>query len=411
MQDRVRDVARSAFMIILLPACVGDASESGLWTQRDSAGIQIIESGIPEQEWTVDPEADLRIGSLDRDSTQLLDEVVYAAWLPDASVVVADDGLDQVRVYDSAGRHVLTRGGPGEGPAEFSRMQTALLLGADTIVIFDPRLRRLTWLPLQDGSPRELHVDLIPSGEFRLIGRTSSQGLVFEQMESHPDVSSADYQYQRDTVALRVYGPTEQGETILRAPGSEALFYIGTNASGRPSYTLRMPLPFAARVQSTIANDEIVTAHGLNRQIETRDMAGSLRRITRVASTTAALTQTQRERFIEHNVEESAGNMDAVTARKNAEVWLGILSADHKVPPFDQIIVDTSGYVWVRDYMMPWESNEPQHWTVLDAESRPAARVRTPAGVTVTQVAEDRIVGVARGAFDEQYVVVHRLQR
>lgn len=103
------------------------------------------------------------------------------------------------------------------------------------------------------------------------------------------------------------------------------------------------------------------------------------------------MSDADRDRFVDFAAERSASSHVDPAVRRDA------------APPFHLILADGSN-VWVRDYVLPWNEDSLRTWTVFDDEGRAVARVATPDGVTVTHVAADRITGIARGEFDEQYV-------
>lgn len=69
---------------------------------------------------------------------------------PRGDIVVPERQDYRVRIYDSAGTPVATVGRSGEGPGEFQRV-TAGLWAADTLVVYDLPLSRLTYF-LLDGT-------------------------------------------------------------------------------------------------------------------------------------------------------------------------------------------------------------------------------------------------------------------
>src|SRR5688572_26508041 len=98
-------------------ACTGDSG--GTYTIRDSAGVTIVENAdagwTAGKEWRVDTVPSFDIGVADGDSALMLHEVVHARRLRDGRVAIANSGSSQVRIYDSAGRHLQSIGGRGRG--------------------------------------------------------------------------------------------------------------------------------------------------------------------------------------------------------------------------------------------------------------------------------------------------------
>ena len=91
---------------------------------RDSAGVEIVESTGPSWQggegWRVDPDPLLRLGVVDGDPAYQFSGIAGLARLEDGTVVVADEGSQEVRFFDAGGKVVAVVGGGGGGPGEFT---------------------------------------------------------------------------------------------------------------------------------------------------------------------------------------------------------------------------------------------------------------------------------------------------
>jgi hypothetical protein len=354
----------------------------------------------------------MRIGVIEGDSTLQFDEVRHAASLSDGRVLVVDAGARQVLVYSPEGTRLAVHGGAGEGPGEFRAIESAWTAAGDTVILYDSRSRRLTWISLADGALRDRAVAGGGAGDVRILGPESDGSVLLEVMESHPDLTRADYSYSRDTLAVVAVPQTGEPITILRIAGSETLFWLAAS-DGQPSYVVTIELPFATHVVAAAIEPGLFVAHGLRRQIEIHDMTGTLRSISRITpDRVRPLTPGDRDRFVQLQVDRAreSGQVDPTARERIARDQVDMVPSDHVVPPFDRILTDGTG-VWIRDYVLPWEAERPQTWTVFDSEGRALARATTPAGMLVTHISADRITGIVRGDFDEQYVVTYGLLR
>lgn len=85
-----------------------------------------------------------RVGELDGPANYLFGKIRDATMNGDTELVVLDSQYNEFRVYDGMGRFLLSGGGSGEGPGEFTR-PTALALGmGNKIYVADIRLLRLS---------------------------------------------------------------------------------------------------------------------------------------------------------------------------------------------------------------------------------------------------------------------------
>ena len=82
-------------------------------------------------------------------------------------------------------------------------------------------------------------------------------------------------------------------------------------------------------------------------------------------------------------------------------------------PFFDALELDTAGYLWVRE-PAPADADEAEvsrTWQVFDPDGVWLGRFETPAGLRVTEIGEDYLLGIVRDDFDVEYVRMYRLER
>lgn len=408
-----RSCLAASGLVLLCAACGGDDSAGDGAMDRDSAGIRIVENGTPPALWGAADSPSVRIGVVEGDSAYQLHDVRHAARTADGGVVVVDGGAHQVRWFDPAGTHRASMGRQGRGPGEFVDMTSAVLAPGDTLLVLDSRTRRVTRIT------RAGFVDERTLGDSRLgrsesiLAAGSDGRLLIRADLATPDLTRAEYTRSRDTTMVLAFASPDAIDTIVRLPGTEALDWLGLNADGRPSYTIRMDLPFARRTLAAAHANGVVIADGSRRQMLFADAAGVVRRIVRRADDgPRAVSAAQRDSFIAHSVRlaREQGRVEPGVAAKNAGDRVGMLPADHPQPAFDRLLVDPAGPVWLRTFTPAWKSDEVQHWTVFDADGRAIARATTPAGVEVMHVRDGHVTGLVRDSLDVQYVVVHAIR-
>ena len=105
---------------------------------RDSAGILITENARPADGsrlgWRIGPEPTVMIGAVEGEDPYLLYLVRSAFRLPDGRIVIPDLGTDEMRVFTATGTHLMSWGGKGPGPGEFSTLFGAGPWPGDSIV-------------------------------------------------------------------------------------------------------------------------------------------------------------------------------------------------------------------------------------------------------------------------------------
>ena len=128
-----------------------DATERPSFQVRDSAGVEIVESGFPllsgAEAWSVAADPVLQIGQVEGEAPYLFTSVRDAVRAPDGRIVVVDSSFE-VRVFDAQGRHLTSFGRRGDGPREFGGAPWLSLAPPDTLVTWDPGHYRLSWFDL-----------------------------------------------------------------------------------------------------------------------------------------------------------------------------------------------------------------------------------------------------------------------
>ena len=128
-------------MAIVAVAACGDGTLAGRSATMvtDSAGIQIVTSDpwTMEAHCAIGDEPVLSIGAREGDPPHMFFQVRAAARLSDGSVAVVDGSSREIRVFAETGAHLVSMGGRGEGPGEFSSPWLLWVLPGDTLWVGD----------------------------------------------------------------------------------------------------------------------------------------------------------------------------------------------------------------------------------------------------------------------------------
>jgi hypothetical protein len=142
---------------------------------------------------------------------------------------------------------------------------------------------------------------------------------------------------------------------------------------------------------------------------------GAPRHIMRVATEPRPVTQAElaaaRERAME--AQRESGRQLAQQMGRPVEEPTVQFTHRETHPFFDALELDTAGYLWVRE-PLPGDAVDgeaPRTWQVFDPEGVWLGSVETPAGVRVTEIGEDYLLGIVRDEFDVEYVRMYRLER
>lgn len=121
-RGRVWRVSTAVMAFHVVAAC-GPAVETV--ERRDSLGVAIVESHAPAwgvgPSWQLDTSPRLSLGRDDGEPAELFHRLVATVRQPNGDVAVMDGATQELRLFDSAGRHRWTFGRRGAAPVSFGR--------------------------------------------------------------------------------------------------------------------------------------------------------------------------------------------------------------------------------------------------------------------------------------------------
>ena len=133
-----------------LAACLGMLScgaatdDPSLVQRRDGAGVEIVEALRPmwgdssPARWSLDPDPVVDLAQSGTGPYHQFDQVVGMARRSDGSLLVADAGWTEIRLYASDGGFLGSAGREGEGPGEFSGgIEEMHRVAGDTLWVLD----------------------------------------------------------------------------------------------------------------------------------------------------------------------------------------------------------------------------------------------------------------------------------
>jgi hypothetical protein len=276
-------------LLSLAVACGPDipASEWG-GTISDSAGIRIVRNpadGLwrPGEGWTY-TEA-LKIGADVGEPEYEFGAVTSIQVDPQGRIYVFDGMAGQIRVYDAGGTHLLSFGGQGEGPGEFSRGAAGAFLTRDgRLLVPDLGNQRISTLS-SDGAFLGSVLVSYASG-FPVRWDADEGGNLFVQRRAmgfneDPELAAGD--------PLVRIGPDGAEESVVLLPKAQTVWMEG--AAPRFRYFADEP-SWDAGPGGTIR-----TAMTQRYRIEVRDPDGSIRFILTKPWDQRPVTEADRRRF------------------------------------------------------------------------------------------------------------------
>jgi hypothetical protein len=382
------------------------------FTERDSAGVRIVESmaGMwsEGEGWRVGAEPTLEIGVVEGSPAYQFSSIMSALRLGDRRILVAERTTGELRFFGPEGAFLAAVGRRGDGPGEFGNIATALPYRGDSILVCDSRARRITVL---DRTGRLGRVQSVqspdPPGGVRTQGTGStivvpvpggSQGTFADGRLVHTATASValdlgDF-YRPEIAFMRL---TAEGE-----PDRE----LGTFAGPGLGFGDGAPGPFEPGFDRVIDGERIYVVTGDGLQIEVRTSDGSRERLIRAHHRDLTVTQTHREAYLGKMRRAAAPE----TSAAELERTIAQIEFPATLPAFAELLVDAGGYLWAQGYPTPGVEG-PNSWSIFNPEGRLLGEVKTPAGLDLHQIGQDFLLGVWRDELDVQYVRMYALER
>lgn len=349
-------------------------------------------------DFSVLSEPDLHIGVLDGDPEYQFSRLIQVVMLDNGTIVTADAGTRELKGYDANGEHVFTSGGEGGGPGEFRNIELLARLPGDTLLVYDDRLNRVSIFDSRGMYARS----------FRIMTTEDSGPWIRGVFRSGHMLAQVRRGFGIGTFSD---GVAELNRTFLvHDPDGAVVDTLGDLRVGRmfvQNYENRSgyhSIPFDSHLVLTVAGDLIY--HGYSDEYAVHVLERNGKPVCTATSNAARSPVTDDD---VHAYFENAYANEPADVRQRARQVYDRMPIPSQMPAFSKILVDPAGNIWVQDHMWPWR--EPRLWTVFDSNCQELGRVETPARLQVTQIGNDHIIGIWRDEFDVNYVRRHRLVR
>jgi len=385
----------------------GTACRRAIWaTVRDSSGVVIVENpGSPPSDatrWSVAPEPDLTIGTVEGDSSYQLFGVAGAHRTADGRIAVVNAGSWEVRIYDAQGTFLRSFGRRGGGPEEFGM---PVLGGAvsDTLVVVDRGQHRTAMVHPDDGFVRLARVDDQVGGYLNPAGAFGTGQVVFGGAFDMRRIGELQEGMNRAHTFYRSANPDgSMAADFGDMPGAE--FFIRTLEGSGPDSRPAL-IPFGKLPLATVSPDRFYFAASEEYEIEVYDPSGKLTRLIRVDRDLVPVTAEDGSRHIEGMAADAARENEAHVIRER----LGRLPLPETFPTFANLKADALGYLWAERYRRPGQ--EDSVWDIFDPEGVLTAEIAIPRRVYPLEIGDDYLLGLHRDELDVEYVHLYSLER
>lgn len=383
----------------------GGPSASTSASVRDSAGVRIVEYpaeiGTHVDRWHTSPDPTLRIGRRE-DPNEDFFLVKAALRLSNELIVVANYQTRELRFFSADGSFLRAAGREGKGPGEFSRLDTLVRLGSDSIVAYDQSLRRLSVFDLQGNFGRTTFLPPHERTPFwhRLSGLLSDGSAVIYAFPDSDHTTGIEEGLVRPSqLALRYLPDDATIEEIGIFTGPE----MNLLRSGGQTGVITQP--FGRLTSFAVSGDELLVFD--NSTYEFRVYSASSQTLHMAVRRAHENLRITRDAIADHRERWAVSSgkdpeFHAVRRRAIAKV-----EYPETMPAYGAVLLDRSGRVWIEDYRRP--GDDAPNWIVFERDGMIVARASTPKGLKLTDVGEDYLMGVAKDSLDVETVELYSL--
>ena len=379
----------SAFVFVA-SGCESQAASWGA-VVFDSAGVRIVEvgPGFPGVVKTrvLANEPDVVIGVREDDPGTIVSKVTDVAWLGRSRIAVADEGGDDIFVFDSAGYHVGTWGGRGDGPGEFGRLAWLRAKAPDSLAAGDARSRRVTVFDARGTFVRSIGTrrdagessGSIPPQPLGLLGDGSVVAALFESITTRIEG------VVRPQVEVLLISPTEDSIKRIGAwPGDELALF-------RQDGVLQVVAPpFGRRLHVSARADAVWIGDDADGEIRGYSAEALLRTVVRFSANRESVS----DRLLEQRIAEK------YRERVSDGLFLEELKRDQRkiayhltTPGFGMMIGMIGGGVAISEYQLG--SATSRKWFVVDSVGE-VTQIKLPTALDVMRWGPDWVIGLVR---------------
>ena len=377
--------------LALQMACGGKPSPSSgeSYTVTDSAGIEIVTNHLPlwqpGEEWRIEGEPFLVLGEIQGEPSKQFTSPT-ARRFSDGRILVSEQGERELRLFSADGEWLWTAGGRGDGPGEFKNLQDTHVLRGDTVLVFDRPAKRASWF---DSAGQFIRSERFAEGGMPVTGAggtvlDSDIWLIQFRVEA-PDSAGLD-RWQNEILLMSSDGQ--------RRATLDTLTTILSHVWRRGNYAMFEGLPFFSRPILAAGNGRAYVSDATSWNIQVFDSNGRLDRLIRRDWTPEAVTESDVD---ERLARQRKWGEDRTTSEDRRKAHLRLLEKGARLsetkPALSDCFVDREGNLWTLDWAMPERGYPERQYNVFDSKGVGLGPVTVPAGMRLTDVGEDYVLG------------------
>lgn len=369
----------------------GERSPSVSHTVRDSAGVRVVENGSVEgarSDWRIPRRPIFRTGWEDDEPT--FERIWAGLILPDGDVVVADYQGNRIFHFDSTGTLLRVIGRRGEGPGEFTSLESIVSVGRDSILAYDPRQRRVSLL-VRGELTEEHRVERWGRFGYYFAGAIGDGSIVM--VPTNHRASPRDSAGWVEAPVIRTTEAFSRFDTIAILPYAQ----LGTSN------------PLRKLGKTDLTGTRIAHARNDSPEIRWYGLRGQLEQVAKWEPVWRAFDDDLWEEYESAAREFYGGSPELNSERLNRVFESQKEAVEGPVPLFSDMHGDSEGNVWLGESVFP--GTRPERYHVVGADGRWLGQVELPRPMRVLAIAEDRLLAIERDEWDIEAVSVYRIEK
>ena len=342
------------------------------------------------------PAPTLTIGAEGRPEEEFV-RIVMAVRTPSGTIAVVDQAAPEIRLFTPDGRFLRRLGRNGEGPGEFRRIG-ALFTVADTLVAFDPTVRRLTWYSVAGNLLRTAPFQYSPeAGQLYITARLGTGEWVVTTTAS-PSWEHGSGVY-RDTTRVGILAGTARGSVrwIGTFPGTT--FFVYAPAGRKTEWKVGV-LPYSSWPIVESRGDSLLIGQLADTTIGYYSGRGRLLR-------TLALPRPPAIRSLSPARDEALASARTAADRNYIQLSYEAAAKAPGTRIWDDLVVADDGALWLA--AADPRSASPRLHLVVAPDGRLRASWLLPPRSRLLSVRESELMVAARDADDVERVLVIRV--
>lgn len=349
--------------------------------------------------WAVEAEPRVEIGR--GEGEDALFGVTAATRLSDGRIAVANAGTQQVKLFGPRGEHLASLGRRGSGPGEF---QVPFWVGthADSLLVWDAALERLTVFDSRGTLARSTQFPSIGGSFPSAIGTFGDGTLLLASGTDQAAARQEGAAWRGAAHLVRISPAGQIIDTVATVPSQERYSYPSRDGMGQTVEDL----PFGRRTVLAVRGDAVVFGTGNTYSIRQVDTAGRVRELVRKEWTPRPVTGADvRDYWAKMVTIGGRSRPDEAAAQRSR------IPYPRTLPPYDALVLDARGALWVKDAQPPAGWDDPDLWRVYSADGAPLATVELPARVRPQAIGDDWILATALDDAGQETIRLYRYTR